>query len=152
MIERKPERLQTVIHTRPSKPNRYVRYIGPKDGHCNIAKAAFYMPGDTVPLKGKVIGTSGCAQKDSSHEYTNVFDGDFGTSFDYQEPVVVCGTNSLHHLTWLRVKPKKGDKVLIRIVETDRVSPILTTKDCDRNEMKERYEQLKVALQEKGLI
>lgn len=31
------------------------------------------------------MGTPGCFQKDGSHEYTNVFDGDVTTSFDYIE-------------------------------------------------------------------
>lgn len=85
VIERRPERLQTVVPSFSTKAYRYVRYMGPKDSHCNIAEAAFYAPGDTVPLKGRVIGTPGCFQKDGSHEYTNVFDGNVGTSFDYIE-------------------------------------------------------------------
>lgn len=85
MIEIKPERLQTVVCSRSSKPYRYVRYVGPEKSHSNIAEVVFYALGDTVPLKGKAIGTFGCYQKDGSHEYQNVFDGDFGTSFDYLE-------------------------------------------------------------------
>ncbi len=84
-IDKKPERLQTVVKPYYSKSYRYVRYIGPKDGHCNIAEVAFYTLGDTVSLKGKMIGTLGCFQKDGSHEYTNVFDGDVTTSYDYLE-------------------------------------------------------------------
>lgn len=86
LINEKPKRLQTVVQSYSSKSYRYVRYIGPKDSHCNIAEAAFYTPNDTASLKGKVIGTPGCFQKDGSHEYTNVFDGDVTTSFDYIEP------------------------------------------------------------------
>lgn len=86
LINEKPKRLQTVVQSYSSKPYRYVRYVGPKDSHCNIAEAAFYTPNDTTLLKGKVIGTPGCFQKDGSHEYTNVFDGDVTTSFDYIEP------------------------------------------------------------------
>lgn len=86
IIEREPERLQTVVYPRSTKSYRYVRYIGPKDSHCNIAEAAFYVSGDTVAAKGKVMGTPGCYQKDGSHEYTNVFDGNLTTSFDYLEP------------------------------------------------------------------
>ena len=85
LINEKPKRLQTVVQSYSSKSYRYVRYIGPKDSHCNIAEAAFYTPNDTASLKGKVIGTPGCFQKDGSHEYTNVFDGDVTTSFDYIE-------------------------------------------------------------------
>ena len=82
LINEKPKRLQTVVQSYSSKSYRYVRY---KDSHCNIAEAAFYTPNDTASLKGKVIGTPGCFQKDGSHEYTNVFDGDVTTSFDYIE-------------------------------------------------------------------
>lgn len=39
---------------------------------------------DSVRLTGKVIGTPGCYDNDGSHEYTNVFDGDPFTSFDYK--------------------------------------------------------------------
>lgn len=86
IIEKEPTRLQTVVYPRSTKTFRYVRYIGPKDSHCNIAEAAFYVNGDTVPMKGKIIGTPGCYQKDGSHNYTNVFDGNLTTSFDYLEP------------------------------------------------------------------
>lgn len=37
-------------------------------------------------MKGKIIGTPGCNGLDGSHEYTNVFDGDPYTSFDYVQP------------------------------------------------------------------
>ena len=86
VIDAQPMRLQTVVHLHPSRAYRYVRYIGPDGSHCNIAEAAFYAPSDTAALKGRVIGTPGCYQKDGSHEYTNVFDGNFETSFDYIEP------------------------------------------------------------------
>lgn len=39
---------------------------------------------DSVHLTGRVIGTPGCYNNDGSHEYTNVFDGDPYTSFDYK--------------------------------------------------------------------
>ncbi len=86
VIDAQPMRLQTVVHLHPSRAYRYVRYIGPDGSHCNIAETAFYAPSDTAALKGRVIGTPGCYQKDGSHEYTNVFDGNFETSFDYIEP------------------------------------------------------------------
>lgn len=63
LINEKPKRLQTVVQSYSSKSYRYVRYIYPKDSHCNIAEAAFYTPNDTASLKGKVIGTPGCFQK-----------------------------------------------------------------------------------------
>lgn len=86
VIDAQPMRLQTVVHLRLPKAYRYVRYIGPDGSHCNIAEATFYQPADTAALKGRVIGTPGCYQKDGSHEYTNVFDGNLWTSFDYIEP------------------------------------------------------------------
>lgn len=85
VIEKKPERLLTIVYPRSTKAYRYIRYVGPEKSHCNIAEAAFYMEGDTTALKGKAIGTPGCFQKDGSHEYTNVFDGDLTSSFDYKE-------------------------------------------------------------------
>lgn len=86
VINEKPERLQTVVRSYSSKPYRYVRYMGPEKSHCNVAEVVFYAPGDSIPLIGKVIGTPGCFQKDGSHEYTNVFDGNLWTSYDYLEP------------------------------------------------------------------
>ncbi len=66
--------------------------------------------------------------------------------------IMVMGSDILHYLTWFDGKPEIGDKILIRIIEADRLSPILTMKTCDRNEIKKCYEQLKVELQEKGFI
>lgn len=66
--------------------------------------------------------------------------------------ILIKGGDDLHYLTWFDRKPEVGDKVLIKVIETDKVSPVLTIEDCDRNEMLERYERLKIELQEKGLI
>ena len=44
-----------------------------------------------------------------------------------------------------------GDKIIIKVIETDEVSPCKKTK-CDREWMIQQYEQLKIKLQEKGLI
>lgn len=82
MIGRKPERLQTVVYLNSAKPYRYIRYVGPKDAHCNVAEITFYAVDDAIPLKGRAMGTPGCYQKDDSHEYPNVFDGNIETSFD----------------------------------------------------------------------
>lgn len=86
VIDKRPERMQTVVYPRSTKAYRYIRYVGPEKSHCNIAEVAFYMEGDTTVLKGKVIGTPGCFQNDGTHEYINVFDVDPGSSFDYKEP------------------------------------------------------------------
>lgn len=86
LIQSKPYRLGTVVKSWSDKKYRYLRYVGPENASCNVAEIAFYEPNDTVALKGKVLGTPGCSQKDGSHEYTNAFDGKTWTSFDYIEP------------------------------------------------------------------
>lgn len=86
LIEKQPERLRTMAYSRSLAPYRYVRYIGPEKGHCNVAEIEFYEAGGLLPLSGKIIGTPGCYQQDGSHEYTNAFDGNTETSFDYTEP------------------------------------------------------------------
>lgn len=87
IIKEFPERLWNVARVNSARSYRYVRYYGPKDSYCNISEVAFYTSfADSVPLKGKIIGTPGCNGLDSSHEYTNVFDGDPYTSFDYVQP------------------------------------------------------------------
>lgn len=73
----------------------------------------------------------------------------YGGSFN---EIRIGGSDNLHYLTWFRGIPEKGDKVLIRVVETEEVSPVLVMKDCDRKEMKKWYEHYKAELQEKGLI
>lgn len=85
LIHQKPFRLNTSVATWSKKAYRYVRYVGPDGGHGNVAEIALYSENDTIPLKGKIIGTPGCYQKDGSHEYTNAFDGKSWTSFDYIE-------------------------------------------------------------------
>ena len=86
VINTPPERLQTEVRITPSKPYRYLRYVGPEGSHCNVSEVAFYASSDTLPLRGRVLGTPGCTQQDGSHEYTNVYDGNLWTSFDYAEP------------------------------------------------------------------
>lgn len=85
LIEKQPERLRTMAYSRSLAPYRYVRYIGPEKGHCNVAEIEFYEAGGLLPLSGKIIGTPGCYQQDGSHEYANAFDGNTETSFDYTE-------------------------------------------------------------------
>lgn len=68
------------------------------------------------------------------------------------EQVVVKGGDESRYLTWFAGKPEKGDRVSIRIIETGDTSPVLTTENRDRNEMKQIYEELKAELLEKGLI
>jgi|WetSurMetagenome_2_1015567.scaffolds.fasta_scaffold15465_2 hypothetical protein len=86
-IRNKPVRLYNTVPIETAKEYRYVRYFGPKDGYCNVAEISFYQNNkDTIPLKGNIHGTPGCTPNDKSHEYTNAFDGNPYTSFDYYKP------------------------------------------------------------------
>lgn len=85
LIERAPHRMLTTVFLNSVKSYKYVRYKGAKGSFSNISELSLYKDeNDTILLKGKVIGTPGCWDNDGSHEYTNVFDGDLYTSFDYK--------------------------------------------------------------------
>lgn len=87
LIKEAPYRLYTVAYLNPDRAYRYIRYRGGKDSYCNIAELSFYENClDTLPMKGKIIGTPGCYGDDGRREYTNVFDGNPDTSFDYKFP------------------------------------------------------------------
>lgn len=86
IIQEKPVRLINSIKSWCDNAYRYLRYIGPANSHCNVSEVAFYEKNNRVALTGKVIGTPGCYQNDGMHEYTNVFDGNTETSFDYSKP------------------------------------------------------------------
>lgn len=86
IIPKTPYRLFSIVRLKTRKAYRYMRYKGEDWTHCNIAELSFYATtNDTVPLHGKIIGTPGCRGDDGQHEYTNAFDGDVNTSFDYKE-------------------------------------------------------------------
>lgn len=87
LIKDVPERLYNTLYIHSDKKYRYVRFKGAPGSHCNIAEIAFYDSESSGQLlKGRIIGTPGCIQQDGSHEYTNAFDGDPYTSFDYLHP------------------------------------------------------------------
>lgn len=87
LIEEKPVRLYNVAYVDKSKGYRYLRYYGPAGSYCNISEVGFYREtGDTIPLKGQVIGTPGSFDGDKGHWYMSAFDGDPYTSFDYKQP------------------------------------------------------------------
>jgi hypothetical protein len=87
MIEQVPYRQYTTVYTDSPKKYRFVRYKGCEGSYCNVAEIEFYEPENlSVPLKGQIIGTPGCLWGDGSHEYTNAFDGDPYTSFEYKFP------------------------------------------------------------------
>ena len=80
-------RLNNTIFPEKEKSYRYVRYKGPKGSYCNIAEMAFFEDtSDTLALKGRIIGTPGCFQKDGSHDYYKVYDGNPYTYMDYKTP------------------------------------------------------------------
>lgn len=85
LMEKAPQRLWTTVYLPDSKPYRYLRYKGSAGSYSNIADLALYEnKEDSVSLTGEIMGTPGCWDGDGSHEYTNVFDGDPYTSFDYK--------------------------------------------------------------------
>ena len=85
LIKAPSYRLFTEVALNADKAYRYVRYRGRGGTYCDIAELSLYENvEDTVPLRGKVIGTPGCYGNDGKHEYTNVFDGDPYTSFHYR--------------------------------------------------------------------
>ena len=68
-------------------PCRYWRYISyQRKSYCNMAELMFYAPGDSQPLKGRVIGTPGTHDDHPGYTREAVFDGDLLTCNDPQEP------------------------------------------------------------------
>ncbi|RXK83869.1 hypothetical protein [Filimonas effusa] len=87
VIRKKPVRLWNVVRLNTGKTYRYVRYVGPKGSYCNVAEVAFYGDADsTTALTGEMIGTPTTGANMKTHNYTNVYDGDPSTSFDYHLP------------------------------------------------------------------
>ena len=74
-----------------------------------------------------------------------------GYGYPLGSTISLIGGDCSNDLTWLKGKPEIGDKIIIKVIETDEVSPCKKTK-CDREWMIQQYEQLKIKLQEKGLI
>ncbi len=72
-----------------------------------------------------------------------------GASGDW---LVAGGGNYGERLTWIDEALRKGDRIRIRIVETEQPSSPLKVRPNDRMKMKARYEQLKAELKAKGLI
>ena len=86
-VKQWPFRLNNTIFPEKEKSYRYVRYKGPKGSYCNIAEMAFFEDtSDTLALKGRIIGTPGCFQKDGSHDYYKVYDSNPYTYMDYKTP------------------------------------------------------------------
>ncbi len=68
-------------------PCRYWRYISyRRKSYCNMAEIMFYAAGDSVPVRGKVIGTPGAHDDHPDYTREAVFDGDLLTCNDPTEP------------------------------------------------------------------
>lgn len=83
-IKEKPVRLFNVCPLHIDKSFRYVRYVSPKDGYCNVSEIKFYTDNLQKELKGTAIGPEDGGT--GAHSYFNVFDGNPYTSYDYGKP------------------------------------------------------------------
>jgi hypothetical protein len=83
-IKEKPVRLFNVCPLHTDKAFRYVRYIGPADGYCNVSEITFYASDQQNTLKGVAIGPKDGSTGD--HSYYKAFDGDPYTSYTYDKP------------------------------------------------------------------
>lgn len=72
-------------------------------------------------------------------------------NYSFGDKIYIAGTDTLSRLLWVDENLKIGDKVVIKVAEISKRSfPMRIT--CDKDNMKIKYEQLKVELKEKGLI
>ncbi|MDE6534052.1 MAG: hypothetical protein K2M27_11050 [Muribaculaceae bacterium] len=86
-ITKSPVRKINRVNINSSKPYRYVRYRGADSTYCNIAELEIYSgDNNNIALGKRTFGTPGDRDGDRKHEYTNVFDGNLDTSFDYMLP------------------------------------------------------------------
>lgn len=81
-----PGQYYNAVYTRTRRQFRYLRYLGPKDGHCNVSEIDFYSSKrGSKALKGKVIGTRGSLNGDPKTTRLAAFDGDPTTFFNAQQ-------------------------------------------------------------------
>lgn len=83
-----PVRKITRIPITSDKTYRYVRYVGADSTYCNIAELEIFENKDheNIAVGRPVFGTPGDKSGKGTHEYSNVYDGDLYTSFDYKFP------------------------------------------------------------------
>ena len=74
----------STTHLRQTEKFRYIRYLSPEGGWCNVAEIEFYGAGGKK-LNGTVIGTLG-SWTNSTMTRDKVFDGDVTTYFDADIP------------------------------------------------------------------
>lgn len=56
------------------------------------------------------------------------------------------------HLKWPGKRPELGDKIKVRVIETNVASPVCERHASDRMEMKKKYYELKKQLEEEGVL
>lgn len=76
---------------------------------------------------------------------------DLSHGYSYDQ-ISVIGGNELYMLRWFQGEPKRGDKILIRVIETEIVSSVASIKKRDIDEIKELYECYEVELKNRGLL
>lgn len=102
VISNRPQRKWNILEIKNKNVYRYLRYVSPPKGSCNIAEVAFYSDyNDTIPIKGKPIGTRNPKELEETHNFNNVFDGDTKTSFTYHKP----------DSGWIGLKLKQPEKI-----------------------------------------
>lgn len=85
IVHRTPERLFTEVRSWQDKEYRYIRYVGNKGTYSGVAEIALYAPGDSIPLKGKNMGTPDDSPDNVNRGYEKAFDGKSWTSFEYSK-------------------------------------------------------------------
>ena len=88
MVTSSPKRKINKVNVYPHKAYRYVRYVGADSTYCNIAELEIYenRQNQNIALGCMVFGTEGDRTGKGTHLFSNVFDGDLYSSFDYKYP------------------------------------------------------------------
>ena len=76
----------TTVVVNSYRPYRYLRYVGPDNGYCDVAEIAFKAEPvvSAQQLSGTPFGSS--PSYEPGAEFDKVFDGDLNTFFDYSQP------------------------------------------------------------------
>jgi len=66
------------------------------------------------------------------------------------DEILVIGSDDLRNMLIMFDRElEKDDKFLVRIIEIDKVTPVIVVKGRNRNDMKKLYERYKAEIQEK---
>ena len=87
-VKYSPKRKINRVSVNPHKAFRYVRYVGADSTYCNIGELELFENGQNQNIAPgcPVFGTEGDRTGKGTHLFSNVFDGDLYTSFDYKYP------------------------------------------------------------------